>query len=284
MQNCKITDKNELSPGIFRMKIESPVIAKKRKAGQFIILKINEEGERIPLTIVDSDPARGTVTIIFQVVGKTTTLLSRLNPGDTIMDFVGPLGLPTHIEKFGAAVCIGGGIGTAPVLPIARALRDAGNRVIGILGSRSKNLLILEEQMKEVCHEVLITTDDGTYGIKGFVTTALQQLHDQGVKMDVVYAIGPVPMMKAASGLTKKLGIKTYVSLNAMMVDGTGMCGGCRVSVDGKTKFVCVDGPEFDGHLVDFDELANRLTFYREKEATSKHKFAEPGCNLGGAR
>ncbi|MFH1759602.1 MAG: sulfide/dihydroorotate dehydrogenase-like FAD/NAD-binding protein [bacterium] len=282
MQNCKITEKRVLYKDIFLMNVLCPKIAIKRKAGQFIILKINEQGERIPLTITDSDPETGTVTLIFQVVGKTTQQLSSLNTGDAIQDFVGPLGKPTHIENFGNAVCIGGGIGTAPILPIAKSLKENGNRVLGILGARSRELLILENEMKELCNELLITTDDGSYGIKGFVTTALEQLYEKNKQLDVVFAIGPVPMMKATCSLTKKLNIRTYVSLNSMMVDGTGMCGGCRVTIDGKSKFVCVDGPEFDGHLVNFDELSNRLAFYRDQEAES-HKLFKTNCKLEGA-
>ncbi len=283
MQNSKIVEKKQMSQDIFLMKLEASQIAKKHKAGQFIILKIDETGERIPLTIVDADPSKGIITIIFQAVGKTTIHLSKLQPGQSILDLVGPLGRPTHIKKFGTSVCIGGGIGTAPILPIARSLREHGNRVIGILGARTHDLLILEAEMKTLCDELLITTDDGSYAIKGFVTTALQQLHDRPEKIDVVFAIGPVPMMKAASALTKKLEIPTWVSLNAMMVDGTGMCGGCRVTVGNTTRFVCVDGPEFDGHQVNFDELGERLTFYKEQEQEARHYFAGKECRLGNA-
>jgi len=251
------------------MDILAPEIARKRKAGQFVILKVNEQGERIPLTIVDSDGENGTITIIFQIVGKTTALMAALNIGDDIQDVQGPLGNPTEIENFGHVVCIGGGVGVGVIYPITKALKEAGNRVTSIIGARTQSLIILEEEMKAASNELIVTTDDGSYGVHGFVSNVLQKIIDGGEKIDRVYAIGPVPMMKAIANLTRPYGIKTIVSLNAIMVDATGMCGACRVSVGGKTKFTCVDGPEFDGHQVDFDLLTNRLRMYCEQEGQS---------------
>jgi len=270
----EITSKTELSPGVFRMEIEAPKIAKKRQAGQFIILRVVEHGERIPLTIAGADPEKGTITLIYQAVGRTTRDLSELNVGDDLLDLCGPLGTPTHIEKFGHCVCVGGGIGVAPILPIATALREAGNKVTGILGARSKDLLILEDEMRSVCDEMLITTDDGSYERKGLVTHALEDLITSGEKIDLVVTIGPLIMMKFVCKTTEPHGIPTMASLNPIMVDGTGMCGGCRVTVGGEIKFTCVDGPEFDGHQVDFDELMRRLRTYtdREKELLEDHE------------
>lgn len=262
----EITEKRQLSHTVSLFRIKAPRIALKRKAGQFIILRLHEHGERIPLTIVDSDTKEGTITIISQEVGKTTAMLGGLCEGDYIMDVVGPLGKPTHIERFGIAVCVGGGIGTAPVYPIARALKVAGNKVISIIGARTKELLILEDEVRAISDELLITTDDGTYGHHGFVTQMLQKLIDEKRKIDVVMAIGPIPMMRAVCNVTKPHNIKTIVSLNPIMVDGTGMCGSCRVTIGGKTRFVCVDGPEFDGHEVDFDELTRRNRSYLKEE------------------
>ncbi|MBL8025005.1 MAG: sulfide/dihydroorotate dehydrogenase-like FAD/NAD-binding protein [Fibrobacteres bacterium] len=277
----KIIKKTMLAPNVLRMEIEAKEIAKQRKAGQFIMLKIDEDGERIPLTIADANPEAGTVTIIAQVVGKTTAQLAKLNEGDFITDFAGPLGQPTHIEKFGHVVGIGGGIGIAPLHPIAQALKAAGNNVTGILGARDKSLFIMEEEMRLACNQVQIVTDNGSYGEKGFVTDALKKMVESGTKVDLVVAIGPPIMMKMVSKLTKELGnIPTLVSLNTIMIDGTGMCGGCRVSVGGKTKFVCVDGPEFDGHLVDFDEMTRRLGMYKSYEKDSMEKY-EHNCRIG---
>lgn len=260
------------------MVLEAPVIAQKRKAGQFIILKINEKGERIPLTIVDSDSQAGTITIIYQVVGKTTAALSLLKAGEALQDLQGPLGNPTEIENYGKVVCIGGGVGVGVVYPLAVALKKAGNAVISIIGARTKDLIILEKEMEKVSDKLIVATDDGSYGFHGFVSAVLQQLIDKGEKIDRVYAIGPVPMMKVLCDVTKAPGIKTIVSLNSIMVDATGMCGACRVSVAGKTKFTCVDGPEFDGHDVDFKLLSNRLKMYcdPEREAYENHKC---GCD-----
>ena len=275
----KIIENTKLSASVLKMVVEAPVIAQKRKAGQFIILKIDEQGERIPLTIVDSDTKIGTITIIYQIVGKTTAQLAMLKAGDVLQDLLGPLGNPTEIGNYGRVVCIGGGVGIGVVYPLAVALKKAGNRVISILGVRSKNLLILEKEMRENSDTMIITTDDGSYGIHGFVSSVFQVgMIDQGIKVDRVYAVGPVPMMNAVCRITKPHGIKTIVSLNSIMVDGTGMCGACRVSVGGKTKLACVDGPEFDGHEVDFKLLSNRLKMYcePEKEAYEKHRC---GCD-----
>ena len=262
----RISEKQDLSENVVRMVLEAPAIARKRRAGQFIILKIDEKGERIPLTIVDSDAEKGTITIIFQVVGKTTAVLARMKAGGSLTDVQGPLGNPTEIENFGRVVCIGGGVGVGVVYPLAAALKKAGNHVTSIIGARTKDLLILEEEMKKVSDRLIVATDDGSYGFHGFVSAVLQNLIDAGEKIDRVYAIGPVPMMRVLANVTKPYGIKTIVSLNPIMVDATGMCGACRVSVGGKTKFTCVDGPEFDGHEVDFTLLTNRLRMYSEQE------------------
>ncbi len=261
----KIVKKERLASNIVRLEVEAPYIARKRKPGQFIVVRVNESGERIPLTIADSDTEKGTITLIVQEVGKTTFLIGDLEEGDAFSDVIGPLGVPTHIEKFGTVVCVGGGVGTAVVYPIAKGMKDAGNRVIFIIGARSKDLLILEDEAKALTDEVIITTDDGSYGKKGFVTDALKEVIDRE-KVDMVVAIGPAIMMKAVSDLTRGYGIKTIVSLNSIMVDGTGMCGACRVTVAGQTRFACIDGPEFDGHQVDFEELLRRQRMYLEEE------------------
>ncbi len=264
-----IVSKKNLSDSVVRMDILAPEIARKRKAGQFVILKVNEQGERIPLTIVDSDGEEGTITIIFQIVGKTTALMAAMTVGEDIQDVQGPLGNPTEIENLGHVVCIGGGVGVGVIYPITKALKEAGNRVTSIIGARNQSLIILEEEMKAASNELIVTTDDGSYGVHGFVSNVLQKIIDGGEKIDRVYAIGPVPMMKVIANLTRPYGIKTIVSLNAIMVDATGMCGACRVAVGGKTKFTCVDGPEFDGHQVDFDLLTSRLRMYCEQEGQS---------------
>lgn len=253
--------------------IEAPKIAEKRKAGQFVIIRLKEGGERIPLTIADSDSTKGTITIIVQGIGKTTKELNEKEAGDSIQDVVGPLGKPSHIENFGTAISIGGGVGTAIAFPTAVALKEAGNYTISIIGGRTKDLVILEEEMREKCDEVHVTTDDGSYGEKGFVTNKLQNIIDSGKKIDFVLAIGPIPMMKAVAEVTRPHGINTVVSLNPIMVDGTGMCGGCRATVDDKTVFVCVDGPEFDAHKVDFKELTNRNKSYEFLEKESLHDY-----------
>lgn len=278
----KIIEKKKLSDTITKLVIESPLVAKKRKAGNFVMIRVKEGGERIPITIADSDIEKGTVTIIVQAIGKTTKMLCALNEGEYVLDFVGPLGEPTPIHNYGTVVCIGGGVGTAEVYPIAKALRDAGNEVIGIIGARSKDLIILEKEMGEVCNKLYITTDDGSYQRKGFVSDQLLDLINNGTKIDGVYAIGPIPMMKVCANVTKPFGIKTYVSLNPIMVDGTGMCGGCRVSVGGKMKFACVDGPEFDAHEVDFEELIMRNRTYAALEKISDQIYEEHVCKLEG--
>jgi ferredoxin--NADP+ reductase len=270
---AKIVKKERLSADVVRMVLEAREIAETRKPGQFIVLRINEEGERIPLTIAGADSKAGTLTIIFQEVGKSTKLLGTLNQGDDILDLAGPLGKPTHIDKFGTAVCVGGGVGVAPMFPITEALKNAGNKVITIIGARTKDLLILEDEMKAVSDRVVVMTDDGTYGQKGFVTQALEEIIKSGEKIDIVVAIGPVVMMRAVSEVTRPYKIPTVVSLNSIMVDATGMCGGCRVSVGGKSKFACVEGPEFDGHLVDFKELMMRQKTYMKQEHESLECF-----------
>lgn len=275
---AKVLAKELLSPRLYRFDVEAPRIAKKTQPGQFIILRVNEEGERIPLTVADFDRDKGIITLIFQEVGASTELLAKLEPGEEILDFVGPLGQKSEIEPgIGTVVCIGGGVGIAPVYPIARGMKEAGNKVISILGARSKDILIMEDEMRAISEEIFITTDDGSYGVKGFVTTALQQIVDRGEKIDRIYAIGPVVMMKSVVEATRPLGIKTIVSLNPVMVDGTGMCGCCRVEVGGETKFACVDGPEFDGHQVDFDGLRARQAMYREMEAREKDHVCQIG-------
>ncbi len=273
----KIVERKEIAKDVFLNRIEAPYIAKKRKAGQFLILRTSEQGERIPLTIVDSDMDRGTVTIIYQAVGKTTRELSSMDVGDSIVDIVGPLGRPTHIENLDTVACVGGGIGNAPLLPIAKAFKENGSTLITIIGARTKELIMLEDEMREISDEFIVTTDDGSYAKKGFVTDALKEVIDRGEKLGLVIAIGPIPMMRALSEVTRPFGINTVVSLNPIMVDGTGMCGACRVSVGGKTRFVCVDGPEFDGHKVDFLELVKRNRAYMELEKVSNELFAERG-------
>ena len=261
-----------IAPNIKRFEILSPKIARRRKPGQFVIIRIDESGERIPLTIADSNTENGTITIIVQSVGKTTMELNMLEKGDTILDVVGPLGKPSEIEYFGTAVSIGGGVGTAIAYPTAVALKKSGNHTISIIGGRSKEFVILEDEMRKVCDEVYVTTDDGSYGKKGFVTDQLKELINK-MQIDFVLAIGPIPMMKAVADVTREKNIKTVVSLNPIMIDGTGMCGGCRARVDNKTVFVCVDGPEFDAHKVDFQTLDRRNRTYFMDEKISREKF-----------
>jgi len=261
----KIVEKKVLGQDIKLFRIEAPDISKKARPGQFVIVKIGEKGERIPLTINDFDPQKGTITIVFQEVGKTTILLGRLNEGDVIEDLVGPLGKHTEIENFGKVVCIGGGVGTAVIYPVTRGLFQAGNQVIGIVGARNKDLLIFEEEMKSFCHRLVITTDDGSKGHHGLVTDVLKQILAEE-KIDRVIAIGPTIMMKFVAKTTEPFGVSTVVSLNPIMIDATGMCGVCRVNVGNETKFACVHGPEFDGHKVDFDLLMGRLNQYKEEE------------------
>ncbi|GJQ42421.1 MAG: ferredoxin-NADP+ reductase subunit alpha [Ignavibacteriaceae bacterium] len=272
----KILSATFIAPNIKRFTIEAPKIAHKRKAGQFVIIRIDDFGERIPLTIADSDSEKGTIDIIVQGIGKTTNELNSLQTGNYLKDVVGPLGKASHIENYGTAVSIGGGVGTAIAYPTAVALKQAGNHTISIIGGRTKEFVILEDEMKKVCDEVFVTTDDGSYGKHGFVTDQLKELIAQR-KIDFVLAIGPIPMMKAVADVTREKGIQTVVSLNPIMVDGTGMCGGCRATVDNKTVFVCVDGPEFDAHKVDFKTLMTRNQSYlmEEKVSIEGHE-----CNL----
>ncbi len=278
----KIIKKRELNDQVTLMVIDAPLIAKKAKAGQFIIFRTDELGERVPLTIADYDANEGTITIIFQKVGRSTMQLGLMEEGDFILDVVGPLGVATHFEEgIKHVAVIGGGVGCAIAYPQAKALFNAGVQVDLIAGFRNKDIVILEDEMKAVSTNLYITTDDGSYGTKGFVTTKLQELIDSGIKYDCVVAIGPVPMMKFVCAVTKPYGIKTIVSLNPIMIDGTGMCGGCRVTVDGKIRYACVDGPDFDGHKVDFDELIRRNSAYKESEERAKAHV----CRLtGGVR
>ena len=271
----KIVHKKVLNPSVTLLEVEAPLIAKKAKAGQFIILRLDEQGERIPLTIADYDREKGTVTIIFQKVGLTTELLAELNEGDSIRDFVGPLGLPTELPEGAKRVCVvGGGVGCAIAYPQAKTCHAEGLEVDVIAGFRSKDIVILEDEFKSACDHLYIMTDDGSYGEQGFVTVKLKELIDSVIHYDAVIAIGPIPMMNFVSKTTEPYGIKTIVSLNPIMIDGTGMCGGCRVTVGGKMKFACVDGPDFDGHEVDFDELMNRNSVYRAQEAEEKERHA----------
>ena len=268
----EIVEKKVLSSQVCLFRIKSPQIAKKRKPGQFIMLRVDENGERIPLTIADSDVKEGTVTIISQAIGKTTTQLNSLNEKDSLQDFVGPLGQPTHLENFGTAVVIGGGVGTAEALPLAKGLKECGNKVINIMGFRNKELVFMEKEFSECSDKLYVSTDDGSYGEKGFVTDVLKKIMDEGTQLDFVLAIGPVMMMKAVADMTREKKIKTMVSLNTIMVDGTGMCGACRCTVGGKKKFACVDGPEFDAHDVDFEELVKRGNMYKKQEMISQEQ------------
>lgn len=258
----KIVSKEYLSEKVVKLEILAPQIAKKRRAGHFVIVKIGEVGERIPLTISSADIKKGTITLIIQKVGITSHKVANLEVGDTVTDLLGPLGMPTHIEHFGTVLCSGGGVGVAPLLPIVQALKENGNRVLTVLAARSKELVILEKEIRDSSDEVIIMTDDGSYGQKGLVTKGMEDFIQQE-KIDLSITIGPAIMMKFTSLLTKKYEIPTLASLNSIMVDGTGMCGACRVTVDGKTKFVCIDGPEFDAHKVDFDEMLMRLNAYK---------------------
>ena len=273
----KIVRKEVLNPSVMLMEIEAPFVARKAEPGQFIIFRINEEGERIPLTIADYDRKKGTVTIIFQEVGKSTGMLGQMKEGDEILDFVGPLGVASHLENYKKVAVIGGGLGTAIAYPQAKKLHSLGAEVDSIIGFRSKDLIILEDKMRQASTRLFVATDDGSNGNKGFVTDILKGLVEEGNSYDLVIAIGPLIMMKFVSLLTKQYGIKTLVSMNPVMVDGTGMCGGCRVTVGGKTKFACVDGPDFDGHEVDFDEAMRRQTMYKKEEKKSEEKHA---CRL----
>jgi len=275
----RIVKKKVLNPSVKLLEIEAPFVARKAEPGQFIILRVSDEGERIPLTIADYDREKGTVTIIFQEVGKTTMLLGALEEGDYILDFVGPLGVPSHLEGIKRAAVVGGGLGTAIAYPQAKKLHSLGAEVDVITGFRNSSLILLEDELKKVSNRLFITTDDGSNGNKGFVTDVLKKLLEEGNKYDLVIAIGPLIMMKMVSQLTKQYGVKTIVSMNPVMIDGTGMCGGCRVTVGGKIKFACVDGPDFDGHEVDFDEAMRRQAMYRVQE---KKSLEDHVCRLGG--
>ncbi|MEW6515900.1 MAG: sulfide/dihydroorotate dehydrogenase-like FAD/NAD-binding protein [candidate division FCPU426 bacterium] len=278
MNNFNIINKNQLSPDVWRYTLSAPDIARKRRAGHFIILRPLADSERIPLTIVSSDQDQGTIDIIFQVVGATTRDLAGLRAGEPVKDLIGPLGHPTEIAKHGTVAMVGGGVGIAPLLPIAQAFRAAGNRLVTILGARARSLLILEQELASISDKVLLTTDDGSAGQKGLVTAALEPLL-VAREIDFVMAVGPVPMMKAVADLTRGFGVKTMVSLNPLMLDGTGMCGVCRCQVAGKTRFACVEGPEFDAHQVDFDSLRRRLTMFREEEKARREAKPSGGSH-----
>jgi ferredoxin--NADP+ reductase len=277
----KIVSKKRLSEDVFTAEIEAPLIASARKPGQFVIISINNEySERIPLTIADADPERGIIRLIWQRVGKTTAELADLKEGDEIANISGPLGRPTHVENFGTVVCVGGGIGNAPLLPITKALKKAGNKIISILGARNKDLLILEDEFSQISDEIIIATDDGSYGRKALVTEPLSEICQRSPKPNQAFVIGPSIMMKFCSEITKQFDVPTVVSLNTIMVDGTGMCGGCRVEIDGKPKFVCVDGPEFDGHKVNFDLMMKRLDAYKNQEQKAYEQHKKHRCKI----
>lgn len=278
----RILNSHTLTPSVQLLEIEAPLIARKVKAGQFVVVRLAETSERIPLTVADWSAEKGSVTIIFQEVGKSTAELGRLREGNAIQDLIGPLGKPSEVAFHGTVSCIGGGIGIAPIYPIARAFKGEGNRVLSILGARKKDLLILEEEMRAVSEGLWVTTDDGSYGRHGLVTDELRHLIEEGHKIDLVMAIGPPVMMQAVCKLTETYGIKTTVSLDSIMVDGTGMCGACRVTVGGKTRFVCVHGPEFDGHQVDFDEYILRKKMYSKEEKEAMARL-HPSCKEGSS-
>ncbi|MEN8128190.1 MAG: sulfide/dihydroorotate dehydrogenase-like FAD/NAD-binding protein [Planctomycetota bacterium] len=278
----KILSNQKLSENVFQMDVEAPLVARSREAGQFVIVSVDEDaGERIPLTISGANSEKGSIRLIYQRVGKATAQMAQLGEGDTLGYIVGPLGQPTHIEKFGTVVCVGGGIGNAPLLPIVTALKEAGNTVISILGARNRELLILEDDFKTVSDELIVLTDDGSYGRKGLVTEPLKEVCSRDPKPDFAIAIGPAIMMKFCCQTTKEFAVPTQVSLNTIMVDGTGMCGGCRVEVGGQTKFVCVDGPEFDGHKVNFDQMMKRMGAYKALEQKAFENFKDHKCKIG---
>jgi ferredoxin--NADP+ reductase len=269
----KIIEKAKLAPNIHRIRFHLPLLVEKAQPGQFVILRIDESGERIPMSIADLDKKNGILTIVFQEVGKSTAQLGSLKEGDSLADVVGPLGTPTHIEKYGNCVCVGGGIGIAPIHPVAKALRETGNYVTSIIGVRNKELLIMEEESKASCDNLIISTDDGSYGFHGFVTQVLAGMLEKGEKVDFVFSVGPVLMMRALARVTLPYKVRTIISLNPIMVDGTGMCGACRVTVGNQTKFACVDGPDFDAHLVDFEELLKRQRMYLKQEKVAMDNF-----------
>ena len=270
----RIVSKENFSENVIKLEVEAPLIAKSRKAGHFVIVRVWEKGERIPLTIAAANEEKGTITLVVQKVGVTSTRLCEMNVGDSILDVVGPLGKATHIEKFGTVVCAGGGVGVAPLLPIVEALKKAGNRVVTVLAARTKDLIIMEKQMREFSDEVIIMTDDGSYGKQGLVTNGVEEVINRE-KVDLCVTIGPAIMMKFVALLTQKYNLPTVASLNTIMVDGTGMCGACRITVGGKTKFVCVDGPEFDAHQVDFNEMLMRMGAYKEEEKADLYKIGK---------
>ena len=277
----RVIDNQSLSPLIWKMRVEVPRLVAKAEAGQFVILRVNEQGERIPMSIAGLDKENGFLTVIYQVVGKTSALMTTVPAGDELADCIGPLGIRSHVENWGKTCVVGGGIGIAPVYPIAQAYKAAGNELSTIIGARSRDLLFYEEEHKAVADELHVCTDDGSYGQHGFVSDVLKKLLDDGTKFGMVMAIGPVPMMRVVCNLTKEYDVPTWVSLNPLMVDGTGMCGGCRVNVGGEIKFACVDGPDFDGHKVDFDLLTSRLSAYREQERAAMKRFQDdPNCRL----
>ena len=278
-----ITDRKRLVPGVVSLTVRAPDIARTHRPGQFIILRIDEVGERIPLTVADKDVENGTITLVFQEVGRTTYQLARMSPGSAILDLAGPLGQPTEICNFGTTVSIGGGIGIPLLYPITKGFRETGNYVISILGARTKDLLVMEKEMSAISHVTKICTDDGSYGIHGFVTGELKRMLEAGERIDRVMGVGPVPMMKALCELTRPYGVKTIVSLNPIMVDGTGMCGACRCEIAGKTVYACVDGPEFDGHQVNFDLLAKRLNMYKGQELIALEEYKTTGHVTGEA-
>jgi len=276
-----VKDNVQIGPLNWKMRLHIPKLVKKALPGQFVILRVNEQGERVPMSIAGLDRENDLLTIIYQVVGKTSALMTTVNAGGEILDCVGPLGLPTHVDNWGTAILVGGGIGIAPIYPIAQAWKKAGNKLITIIGARSKDILFYEDDHRQVADELHICTDDGSYGHKGFVTDILKQILDSDEKVGMIMSIGPVPMMRVVANLTKPYEVPTWVSLNPLMVDGTGMCGGCRVSIGDTTKFACVDGTDFDGHKVDFENLIMRLSAYKEQEKEAFHKFVEsPNCKL----
>ncbi len=277
----EIVNKTQLSENVYTADVNAPMVAKSRKPGQFVIVGVSDEyGERIPLTISGADPEKGTIRLIWQRVGKSTAEMADMNVGDSFDHIVGPLGTPTHIEKFGTVCCVGGGIGCAPLLPIAKGMKDAGNKIISIIGARNKELLILEDDFRNISDDLIVVTDDGSYGRKALVTEPLEEIC-KDTKPQMCVAIGPAVMMKFCAQTTKKYEVPTQVSLNTIMVDGTGMCGGCRVEVGGETKFVCVDGPEFDGHKVDFDQMIKRMSAYKDLENKAHEKYKQHRCKIG---
>lgn len=277
----KVLATEVLTPNSKLLRLVAPQIARRAKPGQFVVVRIDEKGERIPLTIADRDPDQGTITLIVQQIGKTSRALAALNAGDVVADVVGPLGLPAEIGIVGTVLCIGGGFGMAAMFPIARAFKEAGNKLIGVIGARNKDLLLWEDRMRGIADELYVSTDDGSTGRKGLVVDPLKDLLAEGRKIDLVVAVGPVMMMRAVSRITEPYGVKTLVSLNPIMIDGTGMCGGCRVSIDGENKFVCVDGPDFDAHKVNWEELMSRLTVYQTEEKAALDKYQCQACQTG---